>query len=77
MSMFRGSTILFDEGMTDVQVLIDYINNDLSGVIGEDTTGLAATGDTPAIPLALVIGALGAALLTFACWCDRRNNARM
>ena len=33
--MFQGSKILTDEGTTDVQVLIDYIQRDLGGVIGE------------------------------------------
>ncbi len=44
MSMFVDNDVVVDEGITDIQVLIDYVSQDLGGVIGAGYENAAGAG---------------------------------
>ena len=44
MSMFVDNDVVVDEGITDIQVLIDYVSQDLDGVIGAGYENAAGAG---------------------------------
>lgn len=44
MSMFVDNDVVVDEGITDIQALIDYVSQDLGGVIGAGYENAAGAG---------------------------------